>query len=285
MTMGQFENMKIKTPFGNFPVSELIEYNLERGPVQIKRFNGSREITVEANLVDPDTEVPPILERIRNEIVPELEAKYTGVSVDYRGQAQRSNEAMGEIGSYFSIAFLIIIIILMIHFKSVWQALIVVMMIPLGWLGGVWGHGLEGHPVSLLSAWGLIALSGVIINDAVVFLAKYNRLLLEGVKVKDAVIEAGLARFRPIVLTTITTTVGLYPIIMENSFQAQMLIPMAIALAYGVFVGTAFILMFFPVLILCLNDTKVWLKTIWTGVKPTQEEVEKSIIHSKRVIE
>ena len=179
------------------------------------------------------------------------------------------------------IAFIMIVLILILHFKSIWQALIVLMMIPLGWLGAVWGHGIEGHPVSMLSAWGMVALSGVIINDAVVFLSKYNSLLLEGRKVKEAVFEAGLTRFRPIVLTTVTTAGGLYPIIMEDSFQAQMLIPMAIALAYGVFVGTAFILMFFPVLILCLNDIKVWLKTLWTGIKPQPEEVEKSIIHSK----
>jgi multidrug efflux pump subunit AcrB len=285
MTMGQFENMKVKTPIGNFPLSELIEYDIKRGPVKIKRFNSSREITVDAGLVDPDMEVPPIMKKIQDNIIPELEANFTGVTVDYRGQAQSSEEAMGEIISYFSIAFLIIILVLMIHFKSVWQAFIVLLMIPLGWLGGVWGHGIEGHPVSMLSAWGLIALSGVIINDAVVFLAKFNSLLLEGKKVIDAVYEAGLARFRPIVLTTLTTTVGLYPLILEDSFQAQMLIPMAIALAYGVLVGTTFILMFFPVLIMCLNDIRVWMHQLWTGQKLTPEEVEVAIRNDKRVIE
>jgi multidrug efflux pump subunit AcrB len=153
MTMGQFENMKVKTPIGNFPLSELIEYDIKRGPVKIKRFNSSREITVDAGLVDPDMEVPPIMKKIQDNIIPELEANFTGVTVDYRGQAQSSEEAMGEIISYFSIAFLIIILVLMIHFKSVWQAFIVLLMIPLGWLGGVWGHGIEGHPVSMLSAW------------------------------------------------------------------------------------------------------------------------------------
>jgi multidrug efflux pump subunit AcrB len=172
----------------------------------------------------------------------------------------------------------------MIHFKSSWQAIIVLMMIPLGWLGGVWGHGVEGIPVSMLSFFGLVALSGVIINDAVVFLSKYNSLLLEGKKVKDAVYEAGLSRFRPIVLTTITTSVGLYPLILERSFQAQMLIPMAVSLAYGVFIGTAFILMFFPVLILCLNDLRVYARHMWTGKKPTNEEVEVVIKNNKRVI-
>jgi multidrug efflux pump subunit AcrB len=158
-------------------------------------------------------------------------------------------------------------------------------MIPLAWLGASWGHGIEGLPVSLLSAWGMIALSGVIINDAIVFLAKYNSLLVEGIKVNEAAYKAGIARFRAIVLTTITTSAGLYPIILEGSFQAEFLKPMAISLAYGVLFGTTFLLLFFPVLILVLNDFKVWAKYLWTGEKPSKESVEKAIIHSKRSVE
>lgn len=285
MNIGQFERMKIKTPSGEYPLSELADYDLERGPVKIRRYNAKREITVEANLVDPDTPVPPILERIRTEIIPEMQKQYPGVDVDYQGQQKRSNETAGEMQTYFTIAFLIIILILMIHFRSAWQALIVIMMIPLAWLGAVWGHGIEGKVVSILSAWGMVALSGVIVNDAVVFLSKYNSLLLEGVKVTEAVRKAALSRFRPIILTTVTTTVGLYPLILEQSFQAQFLIPMAISLAYGVFVGTAFILILFPVIILVLNDIKVYLKYLRTGEKPAPEEVETVIINSKRIIE
>ncbi|NPA44347.1 MAG: efflux RND transporter permease subunit [Chlorobi bacterium] len=285
MTIGQFENMKIKTPLGNYPVSELIDFNIKRGPVQIKRYNGSREITIESGVTGPDVMVPPIMEKIQNEIVPELKSKFHGIEVDYRGQSKKSGDAMREMISFFIIAIVIIVIILILHFRSTWQALIILMMIPLGWLGGIWGHGVEGIPVSMLSFFGLVALSGVIINDAVVFLSKYNSLLLEGYKVEDAVYEAGLSRFRPIILTTITTSVGLYPIIFEKSFQAQMLIPMAVSLAYGVFIGTAFILMFFPVLILCLNDIRVYSRYLWTGKKPTNEEVEVVIKNSKRIIE
>jgi predicted RND superfamily exporter protein len=131
----------------------------------------------------------------------------------------------------------------------------------------------------------MIALSGVIINDAVVFLAKYNALVLSGKKVVDAVFETGKARFRAIVLTTITTTVGLYPIILEKSFQAQFLKPMAIALAYGVFVGTGFILTFFPVAILVTNDMKrvskyaqnrfkLWIKLGDKNVQLSQEQID-----------
>jgi multidrug efflux pump subunit AcrB len=308
LNLTQLENMKIKTMAGEYPLSELADYTIERGPVSIKHFNGSREVRIDADLLNPYDAVPPIIEKIEKEILPELKTMYPGVEIAYQGQQKDSNETMGQIQKYFGAAFIIMILIIILHFKSFSQGFLIVSMIPLAWLGAAWGHGVEGIPVSLLSAWGMIALSGVIINDAVVFLSKYNSLLLEGVKVKDAVLQTGLARFRAIVLTTITTSVGLYPIILERSFHAQFLKPMAVALAYGVLVGTGFILVFFPVVILVYNDTKrvvVWMfrnLNLWIKsgdadfviseeeiqrIKrlPTAEEVEKAIILSKQTIE
>ena len=278
LNIGQFENMKIKTIKGEFPLTELVTYNIERGPVNIQRYNGSRDARVDADLLDPYASVPPILEYIRAEIIPEVKALHPGVRVVYRGQAQDSAESMSQVVSLFSVAFALIILILIIHFKSISHMFIIVMMIPLSFLGAAWGHGIHGHPISILSAWGMVALSGVIINDAVVFLAKYNQLLLEGVKVEDAAFKAGISRFRAIMLTTLTTAVGLFPIILETSFQAQFLIPMAISLAYGVLIGTGFILAFFPVLLLTLNDVKVWLYKFWNGKEIAPEEVEPAII-------
>ncbi len=128
----------------------------------------------------------------------------------------------------------------------------------------------------------MVALTGVIINDAIVFLTKYDGLLREGLKVKDAIVEAGKIRLRPIILTTLTTTIGLAPIIAMKSVQAQFLIPMAISLAYGVAIGTLFILIFFPVIIMLLNDFKTFLQYLWTGKKPEREDVEIAIIHMKK---
>ncbi|PLX19662.1 MAG: AcrB/AcrD/AcrF family protein, partial [Marinilabiliales bacterium] len=187
------------------------------------------------------------------------------------------NEAVSKIVPYFLIAFLIIIFIMIIHFKSFNQTLIILAMIPLSLLGVFWGHGIHGKPVSLMSLWGMVALTGVIINDAIVFLSKYDGNLLEGRKVHEAIVEAGKLRLRPIILTTVTTSVGLFPIILEKSIQAQFLIPMAISLAYGVAIGTVFILIFFPILIMLLNDFRVFLRYLWTGVKPEREEVEVAI--------
>jgi multidrug efflux pump subunit AcrB len=279
LTIGQLEKVKIKTAGGEYPLHELVEYSIERGPVNIRRYNGSRVVNITAGVKDPNEPTVPLNEKIKNDFIPELQKLYPGVEVDYLGQQKETRESSQSLTKYYGIALLLIIFLIMIHFKSFSQMAIILAMIPLGILGSLWGHGIEGIPVSMLSVWGIVALTGVIVNDAIVFLQKFNTLVREGVKVKEATYQAGLARFRAIILTTITTTVGLYPIILEKSFQAQFLVPLAVSLAYGVFVGTIFILIFFPAMILVLNDFKVWLSYKWTGVKPSRESVTKAFKH------
>ena len=308
LTIGQLENMRIKTMAGEYPLGELAEYTIERGPVSIKHFNGSREVRVDADLLNPYDAVPPIIEKIKTDILADMEHLYPGVEVEYQGQQKDSNETMEQIRTYFGAAFALMVLIIILHFKSFGQGFLIVSMIPLSWLGAAWGHGVEGIPVSLLSVWGMLALSGVIVNDAVVFLSKFNALMVEGYKINDALIETGKARFRAIVLTTITTSVGLYPIILERSFQAQFLRPMAVALAYGVLLGTGFILVFFPIIILVYNDLKrrlIWVIRnikLWLAMGnkdfeideieikrikqlPTAEEIERAVIYSKRTLD
>ncbi|MDE5422067.1 efflux RND transporter permease subunit [Ancylomarina sp. DW003] len=279
--IGQMESMRIRTLNGEYPLSELVDYEILRGPVSIQRYNGAREIRVEADLLDPNEPVPPILEEVKDNILPKLKEKFPSVRPEFQGQAKRSAEDIEELLTYLAIAVVTIMFIVMIHFRSFTQGLIVLMMVPLGIIGSTWGHGLEGVQVSMLSVWGMVALSGVIINDAVVFLSKYNLYLKEGMTPEAAVTGAGKARFRAIVLTTITTSVGLYPLILENSFQAQFLIPMAIALAYGVLVGTFFILTLFPVIILVLNDIRRKSKELWEGEKVNPIDVEPAIKEAK----
>lgn len=290
LSFGQLENMKMKQAGKEFYFKDLVDYDIERGIADIRHYQASRTVTVDAELTDPYAELPPILKRVNEEIVPQVLAKFPSVKVESGGQAKESNKALSELLLFFGGAFLIIVILIMITFRSFYQGILVISMIPLGWIGSAWGHGLEsfrshlfnaehpGFPISLLSAWGMIALSGVIINDAVVFLDKYNRNLKIGMRVYDAAFDAGINRFRPIMLTSITTVLGLYPLILETSFQAQFLIPMAISVAYGVLIGTFIILLFFPVLIVIFNDVRVWTKWLWTGQRPEREEVERVII-------
>lgn len=308
MNIGQLDKMKIKTQNGEYPLSELATYEVERSPVNIRHFNSTKEIRVIAGVKDPMESIPTLLADIENNIMPKLQKKYPGITYKTQGQSKDSADATQQMAKSFAIAFLIIMLILMIHFKSFGSAFIILMMIPIAWMSAAWGHGIEGKAVSMLSMFGMIALSGVIINDAVVFLQKYNLDLRQGLKTTEAIFETGKSRFRPIVLTTLTTAAGLYPLILVNSFQAQFLIPMAITLAYGVFFGTIFILIFFPALILCSTDIRVAIKyriqriKLWImrgdasititpemeaqyKTRPTPESVEKAVVYKGRNIE
>ena len=293
-SVGQLEDVKVKTVTGQeYPIRQLADYKVERGVAGLRHFNTSRAVTVEAEMVDPFGEVPPVIENVKDNVVPKLKAQFPSVKVDLGGQAEESARAGQEIGLYFGSAFIVILFILMITFRSFYQALLILMMVPLGWFCAMLGHGIESwinpdadFPVSILSAWGMFALSGVIINDAVVFLAKFNSLVKDdGLSVYQAAYEAGLARFRAIMLTSLTTVAGLFPLIKETSFQAQFLIPMAISVAYGVLFGTFLILLFFPVFILIMNDVRRTFKWLWTGEKPTREDVERVLIDERRLTE
>ncbi len=282
LTIGQMEKMKIKTAGGEYPLSELADYSLERGPVAINRYQGSREIRVEAETVDPFAPVPEILEQIDTEIMPDLLSRFNGVRYLYQGQQKTSREALVQALRYFLIAFVIIVMILIFHFRSGQKTFIIVLMIPIAMLGVIWGHGIHGKPLSMMSLWGMVALTGVVINDAIVFMAKFDGLLVSGRKVQEAIMEAGKIRLRPIILTSLTTVIGLFPIMFQKSVQAQFLIPMAISLAYGVAIGTLFILIFLPVLIMLLSDFRVFTYQLWHGIKPEREEVETAVILHKR---
>ena len=161
------------------------------------------------------------------------------------------------------------------------------MVIPVGVFSAILGHGIMGKPFSTLSVWGVIALIGILVNDAVVMLDRFNRNLEEGMDIKKAVLAAGNSRFRPIILTTITTFVGLFPLILETSFQSQFLIPMAISVAFGVLFGTILLLFYFPSLILYFNDIRRSRWWLWRGGKtpPSRMEVEPFTKLQKRNLE
>ena len=291
-SIDQLESVKIKDGEKEYPLTQLADYQINRGVSGIKHYEASRSVTVEADMVDPFGDAGIILEKVEKEIVPKMLTKFTTINVDYGGQAEERARSTGEMILFFLGAFLIIWFILMINFRSVYQAFLVLLMVPLGWFSGILGHGIESwisttpKPLSLLSAWGMIALMGVIINDAVIFLSKFNSLVKdEKQSVYQAAYNAGIARFRPIMLTSLTTVLGLYPLIKETSFQAQFLIPMAISVAYGVLFGTFIILLFFPVFILIANDLRRYMKWLWTGKKPTREDVERVLIDERRMEE
>jgi multidrug efflux pump subunit AcrB len=277
--LGQLENMMITTQQGQFPLSRVADLSTQRSVSKINRYNGRTEIRVDAYLKDQNEAVPPILEYIETEVLPVIMENHPDVTYMQQGQQKDTTEQLASITKYFGIAFLIIVLIIMIYFKSFSQGLMILAMIPLGFLGAIWGHGIHGQMISMMSLWGFIALSGTIINDAIVFMSKYNQNLVKGMTVMNAVIDAGKTRFRAIILTTVTTVAGLMPLILENSPDARFIVPMAIALAYGILFGTIFILLILPLLIVIVNNFKVWYKGLFSSEIITPESVEVAYIN------
>ncbi|GAB4256940.1 MAG: efflux RND transporter permease subunit [Vicingaceae bacterium] len=282
-SLGQLDEVMIKTPNGEtYPLYELADYEIKRGEFGIKHFDGVREIEVEAALVDDYASTSDINKKIADNIVPKIKANFPMVDVEFRGQVREAEKSGISMGIITMILIILMLLILSLNFNSVWQGLMFFLIIFIGPFCAILGHGIEHIPFSLLSIWGVIALMGILVNDAIVYLDKYNDYILQGMHPHEAVFNAGIHRFRAILLTSITTVAGLYPLIGEQSFQAQFLIPMAVSVAYGVLFGTIIILVFFPVLILSFNDIRRAFKWLWTGKKPSVYEVEPALINKKR---
>ena len=171
--------------------------------------------------------------------------------------------------------------IIALTFKSISQTLVVFMLIPFCYIGVGWGHWLMDKPITLLSNQGILALIGILVNDALVFISTYNQNLKKDMLQMDALYQAGLSRFRPIVLTSVTTVAGLAPLLLDPSLGAQFIIPMAISVAFGLMFITVIILLLLPIFIIATNRFKVYLKWLWEGKKPSLESVERAIKNQK----
>lgn len=260
--LGFLDRMRIRTPDGTeYPFSELAEYAIERGITTINHLGRRREIKVEANLSDEQLDVPPILAEISNIIVPRILSQVEGVQVSYEGQSRDQQKFQRSLRAAFPIAFIGMFILVVLVFRSYAQAGMIFSLIPIGILGAIWGHGIQGIQLNTLSIYGIIALSGIIINDSIVLVSQINRNLRDKQKLLDAVYNAGISRLRPIILTTLTTALGLAPLILETSRQAQFLIPMAVSVAYGLVFGTFILLIILPALFMVVNKLRCfWLK-------------------------
>ena len=278
----RLENMRIRTASGmQVPLNEIADYEIERGIVAINHLDGRREVRIEAELGDPTASASEIMAEVRAVIIPEVLAKYPSTSVTYEGQSKQQQKTASSGKRVIPIILLLMLAVIVLTFRSLWQAVLVFICIPLALIGVGWGHYFHGHAISLLSMFGIIALIGVMVNDSLVFVSRVNELVKEYKDFDKAVFEAGRSRFRAIVLTSVTTVAGLGPLIFETSFQAQFLIPMAISVAYGMMIATFITLIALPVFLVMLNRIKVGLNWLWTGKRPTNEEVEPAYIELK----
>ena len=271
------DNMRILIPSGDrVPLKEIASYEIARGDVAINHLEGRREIQVSADIKDPKkTSATDIMEEIENEIMPEILAKYPTVTPSFEGQNREFSKLNDSLKPVGLIVLLLIYIVIAFTFRSYSQPLLLLFLIPLSLPAVAWGHWIHDFPVNILSMLGIIALIGIMVNDGLVLIGKFNNNLREGMTYDNALYEAGRARFRAIFLTSITTVAGLAPLIFEESRQAQFLIPMAISIAYGIGFATVLTLIVLPIFLAFSNSVKTTAKWLWTGNKITKEEVER----------
>lgn len=265
------ETLLIRTPDGGeAPLYEIAEVNRGRADATIAREDGMRIVTVSAN-VEPTDRTNQVLAAITTDILPRLREDYPGLGYSLEGRQATQRDTMSSFMT-FSIPLALIIIygLLAIPFRSYVQPAIVMTAIPFGFAGAVIGHLIMGMSLSIISIFGIIALSGVVINSALVMIDYANKARAAGATPFEAIWRAGMRRFRPILLTTMTTFGGLAPMIFETSRQAKFLIPMAVSLGYGIVFATVVVLFLIPCLYVILEDLRALANP--TGPKPDKLE-------------
>ncbi|HRS93922.1 MAG TPA: efflux RND transporter permease subunit [Candidatus Latescibacteria bacterium] len=250
------EQLLIRTPAGrDVPLYEVAEVERGRAFTSIARRDGRRTVTVRASVI-PEKETNRVLESLQMEVLPQLVRDFPGLSWSFQGRQATMTESMDSLYRGFLLALLVIYVLLAIPFRSYSQPLIVMTAIPFGIVGALLGHLIMGYSIDLISMMGMVALAGVVVNNALVMIDYANRCRLEGDNAHDAIHRAGIRRFRPIILSSLTTFCGLVPMIFETSRQARFMIPMAISLGYGILFATAITLILVPCLYLVIEDVK-----------------------------
>ena len=250
------EEMILRTPDGGeVPLVEAVTLERGRADTTIERRNGRRVVTVSAD-VRPRSQAAQVTEVLNSDTIPALSARYPGLSFSYEGRMADRTESIQSLIRGLLIALIIIYAMLAIPLNSYIQPLIIMLAIPFGLVGAVIGHLIMGYSLSVLSLFGIVALSGVVVNDSLVLIDFANRRRKKGSIAVEAIQNAAIQRFRPIMLTTLTTFGGLAPMIFETSRQARFLIPMAISLGYGIVFATVITLVIVPSVYLIIDDVR-----------------------------
>ncbi|MBR9859592.1 efflux RND transporter permease subunit [bacterium] len=267
----------IRTSDGrSFPLTELADFNIKRGIVGINHRDGNREILVEASTVSPKVQIVDLISTIQDVYMPEILAAHPTVHFSMEGQNEERRKSFGSMSKVLPIIFLLMFAVVAFTFRSLSQTLSLIPLIVLSFVGVVWGHYVHGLQVSLLSLMGFIALIGVLINDTLVFIGAFNINLKHGQNFHDALVNASISRFRPILLTSLTTIAGLAPLILEKSRQAQYLIPMAVTMAYGLAFSTLLVLIVLPIILDYFNQFKRFIQWWWNDRKVEAKTVERA---------
>lgn len=256
-SLGDLERIRVRTPAGDeVPFSTVATGSIGRGPASVTRIDRRRSINVQAEVDASITTSGQVIAALEEQFLPDLMARHPGISYSFEGDEAEFAESMGGLVKGFVVIMFVMYGMLAIPLKSYWKPAIILSAIPFGMVGAVWGHAILGLEVSFLSMCGMVALAGVVVNDALVMVAFINKATRRESSLRNAVRQAGEARFRAILLTSLTTAAGVTPLILEESLQAEFLIPMAVALAAGVLFATAVTLVLVPALYLVMDDIR-----------------------------
>ncbi len=254
-SLGDIEDMRIHTPDGYMvPFRQVARAKLVQGYASIQRSRRRRVVKVTADVDEKIANANEVRRNLVKKVLPRLRQRFPGLHYDMEGAAREQRESFADIGRGFVIALFAIYVLLAIPFRSFTQPLIVMSAIPFGIVGAMLGHLIMGLNLSLLSLFGIVGLSGVVVNDSLILIYRANRLRAQGLSLAQAIRQAPAHRFRAIILTSVTTFAGLIPIISERSIQAQFLIPMAVSLGFGVLFATGITLLLIPCGYLIMED-------------------------------
>jgi hydrophobic/amphiphilic exporter-1 (mainly G- bacteria), HAE1 family len=253
--ISSIEEMRIRTADGReIPLGEVANISDEQGYSLITRVNRKRIITVVSDIDEDIGNASKTVAVLDKTFLKELVLKYPSVDYDLEGQAKRTKESVDSLKIGYLFALMGMFLLLASQFRSYMQPAIIMVAIPFGLVGAIIGHFIMGFPITIISFFGIVALSGIVVNDSLILIDFINSKIREGTHVFDAVLESGRDRFRPVLLTTITTVAGLFPLLLETSFQAQFLIPMAISICFGLMVATVLTLVYVPSLYMIVKD-------------------------------
>ena len=249
------DDLRIHTRDGRqIPLNQVARLEMEQGYSTIQRVERKRVITVISDIDEDVANARKIVENLRTGFLDTLVNRFPGVSYDLEGQAKRTEESIDSLIKGFSLAAMVMFLLLASQFRSYIQPVIIMTAIPFGLIGAIFGHFVMGLDITMISIFGIVALSGIVINDSLILIDFINGKVRKGAALFDSVIEAGQSRFRPVLLTSVTTVAGLFPLLLETSFQAQFLIPMAVSISFGLIAATGLTLVFVPALYVVVVD-------------------------------
>lgn len=249
------EELLVRTASGGeIPVNQAADIERGRSYTEIKRRDGRRIVSVTADVDTARTNAGKVLADVEQQVIPEVLEEFPGLTYSLEGEQKSQRETMSSLWAGYAFALIAIFVLLAVVFRSYVQPIIIMLVIPFGLVGAVLGHVVMRYDLSLMSMMGVVALSGVVVNDSLILIDAINQFRREGMSRRQAIVAGGTRRFRPILLTSLTTFFGLTPMILETSVQARFLIPMAISLGFGVLLSTVICLLLVPAVYAVVDD-------------------------------